>query len=171
MTVKASLKYLRMSPRKVRLVADLVRGRSVTDADKILSFVVKRSSDPVAKLLQSAVANAEHNYGIKKEKLYISEIKVDGGPTLKRFMPRARGSVSPIAKKTSHITVTLKERGSEKTERKGKREKIKRVYQQEKPKEGKSVRSSEGKDSTKNIPSEGRTGDAVKKKIFRRKSI
>ncbi len=175
MSVKANLRYLRTSPRKVRLVADLIRGRSVEDAQKVLLFIVKKPSDPLIKLLHSAVANAEHNFGLNKKDLYIAEIKVDGGPILKRFMPRARGSASPIQKKTSHISLTLKERGKEKMERKGKRVKIKKVYQKEKPKEEELTHSSVRRTSEERQKESSRSsvssGGSTKKKIFRRKSI
>ncbi len=175
MSVKANLKYLRTSPRKVRLVADLIRGRSVEDADKILMFIVKKSSDPLVKLLRSAVSNAEHNFGLERKNLYVAEIKVDGGPTLKRFMPRARGSVSPIHKKTSHISLVLKERGEEQNKRKERKSKIKKTYQEERPKED-SVRlsgrrKSDEKQKESKISSGAVSGGVSKKKMFRRKSI
>jgi large subunit ribosomal protein L22 len=108
--ITSKLKYYRMSPRKVRLVVDLVRGKKVKSALGQLSFLKKRSSDAIAKLLKSAVSDAKHNFKISSEEnLYIKKITVDEGPTLKRFMPRARGTSSPIRKRTSHITVVLEE--------------------------------------------------------------
>jgi len=109
MEISATLKYLRMSPRKVRLVVDLVRGMEVTRAQRNLQFSEKGGSSPVLKLLNSAIANASNNFK-KTEGLYIKKIFVDQGPTYKRFRPRARGMVSPINKKTSHITVILDSR-------------------------------------------------------------
>jgi len=104
--MKAFLKNYRQSPRKVRLVADVVRGKKVTDALTALQFVEKRAADPVAKVIRSAVANAT-SAGADASKLFIKHVSVDKGVTLKRFMPRARGSASRINKRNSHITVEL----------------------------------------------------------------
>jgi large subunit ribosomal protein L22 len=102
----AKLNYLRMAPRKVRAVADLVRGLPVNDAEAQLMVQRRRPSKPLLKLLRSAVANAKNNKQ-NVDHLFISEIRVDGGPMLKRMLPRARGSASPIQKKMSHVTITL----------------------------------------------------------------
>jgi large subunit ribosomal protein L22 len=109
MPVIAKLRYLRIAPRKVRLVADLIRGKSVKDAEEILQFQIKRGAEPMRKLLKSAVANAKNNFKLSTENLYISKLTVDEGPKLKRWRPRARGRAYPIQKKTSHITVVLDE--------------------------------------------------------------
>lgn len=109
-TASATLKYARISARKVKIVADLVRGKNVDEALAIIKFTQKSSSDILEKLLKSAIANAENNHDMKHEKLYISEIYANQGPTLKRIRPAAKGSASRIRKRTSHITVTLKER-------------------------------------------------------------
>lgn len=167
MSVQASIKYLRISPRKVRLVADLMRGRSVDEAEKVLKFTVKRSAEPLLKLLNSAIANAENNFGIKREGLYIAEIRVDGGPILKRFMPRARGSVSSIHKKTSHVSIILKDKEGKEIERKGKRVRIKKVYQEEKPKEDISRKDKPKDEKQETVKSK----PEAKKQMFRRKSI
>lgn len=106
--MKAKLSNYRQSPRKVRLVTDLVKGKKITDALVQLSFVPKRASLPVEKLLRSAVANAKVK-GIAEENLSIENIEVNEGATLKRMRPRARGSAFRINKRTSHVTVTLKE--------------------------------------------------------------
>lgn len=100
----AMLKNYRQSPRKVRLVADLVRGKSVTGALAQLSMLPKRASEPMAKLIRSAAANTKD---VSAQDLYISKIEVNGGIVFKRQMPRARGRASLIRKKTSHITLTL----------------------------------------------------------------
>lgn len=105
--VKAELKNYRQSPRKVRLVADLIRGKQVQDALTLLDFTVKRSSDPLRKLLESAVANAKHNFDIPVNELFVKEIRVDEGPTLKRFRARAFGRASGIRKRTSRILINL----------------------------------------------------------------
>lgn len=109
MTFAVKLRYLRIAPRKVRLVADLIRGKTVGESQAILKFIVKKSAHPLTKLLNSAVANARHNFQIESENLYISKITVDEGPKYKRWMPRARGSASEIQKKTSHVTLVLDE--------------------------------------------------------------
>jgi large subunit ribosomal protein L22 len=104
--MKAELKNYRQSPRKVRLLADLVRGKKVAKALAILEFTDKRASGPFTKVIKSAVANAAKD-GRTLETLTIKKVVVDKGTTFKRFMPRARGSASPIRKRNSHITVEL----------------------------------------------------------------
>lgn len=104
--MKAVLKNYRQSPRKVRLLADLVRGKKVEKALETLSFVNKRASDPFAKLIRSAVANAQ-SLGVSPDALVIKKVAVDKGMVLKRFMPRARGSASRIHKRNSHISIEL----------------------------------------------------------------
>jgi len=109
--VKASVTSVRISPRKVRMVADAVRGKSVSQAMSILAFTRKKAALPVQKLLKSAVANAVENDGVDDvDNLWIDRIAVDEGPTLKRFTPRARGRATPIRKRTSHIRIALRER-------------------------------------------------------------
>ena len=110
MEVKASARFVRIAPRKVRVVIDLVRGKSVNEALALLKFVPKRASEPIAKVIASAAANAEHNYNLNKDNLIISQAYVDQGPTLKRYHPRQRGQAFPILKRTSHITVVVKEK-------------------------------------------------------------
>lgn len=107
--VTAKLSFLRMGPRKVRLVADLIRGRSVLRALDMLMLTNKKASRPLLKLLQSAVANAKHNHQLEVEKLRVKTILVDGGPVLKRSMPRAHGRATPIKERTSHIYLALEE--------------------------------------------------------------
>jgi large subunit ribosomal protein L22 len=108
--VKASINYARMAPRKIRLVADMVRGKDVNEAIQILTFVNKKSAPILKKLVQSAVANADQKKTIDLDTLFIKHISVDQGPTLKRYMPRAMGRASEIKKKTSHINLVLEER-------------------------------------------------------------
>lgn len=109
--MKASATHIRISPRKVRMVVDTVRGKSVSQALSILGFTRKKAALPVQKLLKSAVANAVENDGVSDaDVLMIDRITVDEGPTLKRFMPRARGRATPIRKRTSHIRIVLRER-------------------------------------------------------------
>ena len=104
--MKAFLKNYRQSPRKVRLIADLIRGKSVVNALETLKFVNKRASEPFAKLIRSAESNAK-SQGVDTTSLIVKTITVDKGTVLKRFMPRARGSAAPIRKKSSHVTLTL----------------------------------------------------------------
>lgn len=105
--IKASLTNFRQSPRKVRSVANLVRGKTVVNALNTLNFLSKKAADPLYGLLQSAIANAKNTYNIEKEGLSISEIRVDGGVILKRRMPRARGTAFPIYKRSSHVLLVL----------------------------------------------------------------
>ena len=105
----ATVKYVRISSRKGRIVSNLIRGKKVDEALAILRFTPKSASPVVEKLLNSAIANAEHNMGLSRDTLYVAEIFANQGPSLKRFMPRAKGSASPILKRTSHITVILDE--------------------------------------------------------------
>ncbi len=107
---KATLRYARISSRKVKIVADLIRGKDVDEALAIVKFTPKASSVIIEKLLKSAIANAENNHGMKHENLYVAEIYANQGPTLKRIRPAAKGSAVRIRKRTSHITVVLKEK-------------------------------------------------------------
>ena len=107
--MKAFLKNYRQSPRKVRLLADLVRGKSVADALSTLQFVDKRAAEPFAKVIKSAVANAK-DQDKNTDKLFVKTVEVNKGIVLKRFMPRARGSASRINKRNSHISVELGEK-------------------------------------------------------------
>lgn len=105
--VRAIAKYLRMSPRKARRVIDLIRGKQVEEARLILNFLNLRAARSVLKVLESAVANAEHNKGFDRRDLRVKAAFADGGPTLKRFQPHAQGRAFPIKKRTSHITVIV----------------------------------------------------------------
>ena len=105
--VSATAKYVRMAPRKVRLVVDQIRNKSVSQALELLQFAEVAAAVPVEKVLRSAVANAENNNNLRANNLYIAEAYVDEGPTLKRIRPRAKGSASRINKRTSHITIVV----------------------------------------------------------------
>ena len=105
--VRASARYLRASPRKVRLVADQVRGLTVPEARTLLDFSPRGAARDVGKLVASAAANAENNHDLVADDLRIAEIRVDQGPTLKRWRPRARGRATRIDKRTSHVSVAL----------------------------------------------------------------
>jgi large subunit ribosomal protein L22 len=107
---KAVAKYIRMSPRKARLVMDLIRGKGVGEALAILKHLPNRPTEPIYKVLHSALANAEHNLELKRDQLYVWRAFIDQGPPLKRFRPRARGMASRIRRPTSHITIILKAR-------------------------------------------------------------
>lgn len=109
MEVKAKAKFIRMSPTKIRLVANLIQKMTVEKALDQLRFINKLASGPVTKLLKSAIANAEHNFELEKNNLFIKELTVGQGPTLKRSMPRAHGRATPIRRRTSHINLILGE--------------------------------------------------------------
>ena len=113
--VKSVAKYVRIAPRKVRIVMNLVRGKKVDDAFAILKFTPKRGARLLEKVLKSAVANAENNFDMDADKLYVSTCFVDQGPTLKRIHPRSRGQAFSILKHTSHITVMVAEQQEEET--------------------------------------------------------
>ena len=107
MQAKAVAKYVRVSPRKARIVVDKIRGKEVVDALDILRFNERAISEVVSKVVASAAANAEHKYGVRSENLVVKAAYVDEGPTMKRYRPRAKGSASPIMKRTSHITIIV----------------------------------------------------------------
>lgn len=107
MKVHASARFVRQSPYKVRRVLDLVRGLPVPEARDVLSFTNRRATAPIAKVLNSAVANASHNHALQAEELTVVEAFADEGPTLKRYRPRARGRATQILKRTSHITIVV----------------------------------------------------------------
>ncbi|MBS3955958.1 MAG: 50S ribosomal protein L22 [Clostridiales bacterium] len=110
MEARAVARYVRVSPRKARLVVDLIRGKSVDEAAAILTFTPRAAAEVVEKVLMSAVANAEKNLKIRRDSLVVATTFVDEGPTLKRIRPRAQGRAFKIGKRTSHITVVVKQR-------------------------------------------------------------
>lgn len=110
MEARAHLRYVRISPRKVQIVCDLIRGKSIPQATAILLTTPKAASEPLIKLLKSAVANAENNHSMDPEKLYVSEIFANPGPIIKRIMPRAQGRAYRINKRTSHVTLVVAEK-------------------------------------------------------------
>ena len=107
MQVAATLRYARISPQKCRLMADAIRGKNVDDALKTLAFTPKKSARIVKKVLESAIANAEHNHGADIDELKVSMIQVDEAPTFRRYQPRAKGRSNRIIKRNSHITVQV----------------------------------------------------------------
>jgi large subunit ribosomal protein L22 len=106
-TARASARFVRVTPQKARRVVDLIRGLPTAEAQAILRFAPQSASEPVGKVLDSAIANAEHNHDLDPRSLVVSEAFVDEGPTLKRFRPRAQGRAYRIRKRTSHITVVV----------------------------------------------------------------
>ena len=108
--MKSYLKNYRQSPRKVRLVADIVRGKKVDVALRDLMFATKRASDPLTKLLKSAISNAKQNFNVSEDNLFVKSIQVDKGIVLKRIMPRARGTAARINKRSSHVSIILEEK-------------------------------------------------------------
>ena len=109
-TARATLSYARISSRKVKIVADLIRGKDIDEALAIVKYAPKASSEILEKLLKSAISNAENNHHMEHSKLYVAEIYANQGPTLKRIRPAAKDSAVRIRKRTSHITIVLKER-------------------------------------------------------------
>lgn len=124
MEVKAQLKYLRIAPRKMRLLADLIRNKKVSEAKGLLDFSLKKGSQPLKKLLDSAISNAKNNFQLEESTFRISQIMVDEGPKLKRWRARSRGRAAQILKKTSHIILILE----------GEKKKIKKQTPKETPK-------------------------------------
>ena len=118
MKATAKLRYIRIAPRKVRLVADQVRGKKVEEAQRVLDFTANRASVPILKILLSAVAAAKNNFEGEEANLYILSITIDEGPKLKRYRARSRGAAYPIQKKTSHITIVIDEVEDVKREKK-----------------------------------------------------
>ena len=106
---RATLSYARISARKVKIVADLIRGKKVEEASRIVKFAPKASAELLEKLLNSAIANAENNHFMNRANLYVAEIYANQGPTLRRIRPAAKGSAVRIRKRTSHVTIVLRE--------------------------------------------------------------
>jgi len=123
MEVKAYARHIHMSPQKIRLVVDLIRGRQVSVARSQLQFMNKAAAGPVLKLLNSAVANASHNFRLNPATLYIKSVTADDGTTIHRWKPRAHGRANPIRKRTTHISIVL----GEKVEKQKKQEKTKKA--------------------------------------------
>ena len=162
MKVKAELRYLRIAPRKARLVAELIRKKKVEQAQVILGFAIKKGVEPILKLLNSATASAKNNFQLDPANLYISKITVNEGPKYKRWMPRSRGMAYPIQKKTSHVTIILDEIVEGK--------KIKKTERIEKKEEIKEVAPKKPKFRPELVVSKPKVEKGLRK-IFRRKSI
>jgi large subunit ribosomal protein L22 len=171
MPYKFHLNNLRIAPRKTRLIADLIRGLSVEEAERQLKFQNKRAALPILKLLKSSAASAINNFNLSPDNLYIANIFVNEGPMLKRFRPRAFGRAGAIHKKTSHITLILEERimpGVKKVKAKP----IKEIKAKEEPLEKKPsfAKVTESKEAPKEIKPRGRF-EGISRRIFRRKAI
>ncbi len=110
MEAKAVAKHIRITPRKMRIVMNLIRGKNVAEAFAILKFTPKVGAEVLEKVLKAAVANAEHNFDMNVDNLYVSTAYVDQGPTMKRIHPRSRGQAFKILKRSSHVTINVKER-------------------------------------------------------------
>ncbi|SHJ66272.1 large subunit ribosomal protein L22 [Dethiosulfatibacter aminovorans DSM 17477] len=110
MEAKATAKYIRISHRKMKFICDMVRGKDLDEALAILKFTPKKGARELEKVVKSAAANAENNFDLDRDKLYVSKVSADMGPTLKRWRPRAKGAAYKILKRTSHINVTVEER-------------------------------------------------------------
>jgi len=168
MQVSATHKYLRIAPRKVRLVADLLKGKRVSEAQAILRYTVKGAAEPMGKVLRSAIASATHNLQLQEANLYVFKITVNEGPKLKRYRPRARGRAYPIQKKTSHITLILDEITPSATVGASKQSKATQptsVEEKEAKKQAPKPRFRPTRDMTKPKV------EGAMKKIFRRKTI
>lgn len=173
MQYKFHLNNLRIAPRKVRLIAALIRGSSIEEAEAQLKFQTKRAALPVLKLLKSGAAAISNNFNLSPEDFYVAQIFVDEGPMLKRFMPRAFGRAGAIHKKSSHITLILEERlapGAKKSKKKA----VKKVESKETVAEKKTnlsaKRDAEGREAPRVIKPKGKFEGAAKK-VFRRKAI
>lgn len=183
MEIKAQVKHLRTSARKTRLVVDLVRGMQVEKALDQLKFVNKKVTRSVAKLINSAIANAENTYELSKDNLFIKEIRVDEGATLKRWMPRAHGRATPIRKRTSHIKLVLgeiKDSGEKKAKKQKIEAPVKLGGEVKKEKEDTVNKTDEkvsdkaadlkGDEYKKHANAEGGSSKGFAEKVFRRKS-
>lgn len=188
MKVSAKLKNLRVAPRKTKLVADMIKNLDVTEALSQLDTTIKRTSNPMKKLLLSAIANAENNLGLDKDNLYVFEARVGAGPTMKRWMPKAFGRAGEILKRTSVITVVLEERvegKGRKTKEQMEKEKKSRIEVKKREEKAATEKEDIGKEE-KNVTKEKegiiqekeieRTKKETRKKtwgsrIFRRKSM
>ncbi|MDE2001537.1 MAG: 50S ribosomal protein L22 [Patescibacteria group bacterium] len=167
--VHAKLRYLHIAPRKARLVANAIKGMTVNEAEAQLMFRAKRASEPILKLLRSAVANAKNNYKLDPETLFVKAIRVDQGPMLKRFLPRAMGRATPIHKKMSHVWITLESKEKPKKESRFLiAEKAKKVK-----KESAKKRKAEMKPAAeRETPTPSKTNEkGFLKKMFNRKSV
>lgn len=170
MRVTAKLNHLHMSPRKVRAVVGAVKRFTAVEALEKLRLIPRRSAQPLIKLLKSAIANAEHNFALSAEGLKIAVFKVDGGPVLKRFRPGSKGRVSPIAKRTAHVTVVLEgDRRAVRPVKETKADVIKTISAEEKEKVD--IRPESKKSPILKGKAPAPKGPGFVKRFFRRKSV
>jgi large subunit ribosomal protein L22 len=168
MEIRAQAKFIRTSPRRARLVADLTRGLDVEEAINQLQFMPKVAAGLILKLLNSAVANAVNNFKLKKDNLYIKKITVDGGPVLKRWQPRAFGRATPIRKRSSHILIVLGEK-VETAKAEGKPKEI-----LEKPKLAETIKAytkEQAKEAAAEEKKQAAKGEVVKKEAKRKRGF
>ena len=166
--ITAKLRYLRISPRKVRLIADLIRGKKIEEAQNILNFTIKKASLPLLKLLKQAKANAKNNFQLSESNLFITKILVDEGPKYKRWRARSHGKANEIQKKTSHITIVLDELV------KGTSDKVKKIKKVEKPVKVKKIEKTTKVEKPKQKPEMEIKKPKIErglKRIFRRKAF
>lgn len=177
MRIIAQLNNLRIAPRKVRLVAELVKGKDAMATQAQLNFLTKRAAGPLAKLLRSALQNAEHNHGLLKDNLYIKEIVVNEGMKLKRYRPKAMGTVAPIQKKTSRVRMVLEEKvpglKAKKAEPAEKRKAATAAPEAAETKKHFPAKTKPDFEIKPNINKKGVFGDIknIGRKLFRRKSV
>lgn len=172
MQVKASLNYLHIAPRKVRLVTNLIKGLDIKRAELELRHLPRRSSNDILKLLKSAVANARNNFQLDTNELFIKEIKVDGGPVFKRFRPRAFGRAAMIRKRTCHVSLVLDTKGEVNGKVKVAGRKNEPVIRQdaEAPAPSAKIKKETAKPDKQILGPRGQSSKFVKK-VFRRKAI
>jgi len=167
--VRASLRFLRMGPRKVRLITNFVNGMGVVEALNQLRVLQKSAKDPIIKILESAIANAKHNFNIEKESLFIKKFIVNQGPTLKRWKPKAYGRAGMIRKRTCHVELTLGSTvagvAKDKESAVSEKEELKVMSPEEIKKESKFDKGAEGGDDHKKTKAKGFT-----KRLFSRKT-
>lgn len=167
MEILAKGKYIKISPKKARPVADLVRGKNALEAKVILSSLPQSAAFEIKKVLESAIANAENNFSLEKEMLTIKKIMIDGGPVAKRYQPRAKGSASMIKRRTSHIEIILE--GEVKTKKVDKKEDKEKANDKIKKNETKSVNKTESKNNENNF-NVNLNRESKAPKMFRRKT-
>ena len=170
MQTTAKLQYIRIAPRKVRLVADRIRGKRVGEARLILRVTARSAAEPLQKLVKSAVVSARNNFQIEESNLYIAKIAVDEGPKLKRFRPRARGRAYPIQKKTSHVTLVLEEIVPSEQDQKTKATKLKGAVSQAGEGGSTTKKSTKARFRPEREQARAKSG-GMGKRFFRRKAI
>ena len=184
MQVRAKLKNFRMSAKKARLYADLVRGKNADEAKLQLKVTPGKMTEPLIKLIDSGIANGENNFGLDKSNLFIESIKIDEGTVMKRWRPRAHGRAYPIFKRSCHVELILNEREEGKGRKEVKKKEVKTISYEELKKmnqeaekllekqSGKGKKDKKpGKDDSSKKAQEGKAGGGALSKMFRRKSI